>query len=188
MQILSISIRLMLATLLALSVSQSVSARDGDGTFFGKEAKGTWIVGIKLGQIDNNFEDLKDADAVGLVLGYEFNRPIGGSGTSTVELEFINGDETNFQGLGNYEVDIVNLFFTYRSVGTLYFKAKLGASYSDVNVMVPAFSTSNEDVALAGGIGLGYHVGDYGVIEFEYSADTGDNDFGIIGLNALLEF
>ena len=45
-----------------------------------------------------------------------------------------------------------------------------------------------DDFSVAGGIGIGYHVGDYGVIELEYQTDTADADIGIFALNALLEF
>ena len=168
--------------------AQVTSMDDGSGPFFGKEAKGKWIVGLKAAKIDNNFEDIKDADAFGIILGYEFDRPVGANGTSTVELEYLSGDETDLAGIGEWEADILNLFFTYRSAGDLYLKLKLGLSYSDINIDFPAFGEDNEDVSLAGGIGIGYHIGDYGVVELEYSADSGDNDFGILGLNALLEF
>lgn len=175
----------------ALASGSAIAAKNGtnEGTFFGKEAPGKWIIGVKAGQVDANSEFVEDADAVGLVLGYEFARPIGNNGgSSTVELEYIKADETPISGFGDYEVDMLNLFFTYRTAGTLYFKAKAGASFSTITLTTPAFDTDVDDVSLAGGIGLGYRIGDYGVIELEYSDDTGDNDLGVIGLNALLEF
>lgn len=160
-----------------------------EGPFFGNEAKGKWIIGVKAAKVDNNVEDLEDADAIGVVLGYKFDSPIGTlNGSSTVELEYIDGDSTNLAGIGVYDPDILNLFFTYRSAGDLYYKFKLGLSYSDIEIETPGFVSGTEDVALAGGIGLGYKFGDYGSIELEYSADSGDNDLGILGLNALLEF
>ena len=183
-------IALLCVAALALTVGSAQAQQDNnDGPFFGKHAKGKWIIGVKAAKVDNNIEDLKDADAVGLVLGYEFDRPIGRSGgSSTVELEYIDGDSTNFEGVGTYDPDILNLFFSYRSAGDLYYKFKVGVSYSDVEITTPGLTTGNEDVALAGGIGLGYRVGDYGTVELEYSLDSGENDLGVLGLNALLEF
>ena len=171
---------------LALLASQTAHAQN-DGTFFGKQARGKWIIGVKAAKIDNNVEEIKDADGLGIVLGYEFDRAVG-QGTSTVELEYISGDDTNLDTAATYDADLLNLFFTYRSPGTLYFKAKAGLSYSDIEINSPAFRSTNEDVALALGLGIGYHVGDYGVLELEYSADSGENDLGVVGLNALLEF
>jgi len=187
-------VRVLLLCLFTLMFNQTAyaqvrSGEDHSGPFFGKEAKGKWIIGVKAGKIDNNVETVSDADAIGLVLGYEFARPIGiQGGSSTVELEFLSGDETNIDSFGEYEVDILNLFFTYRSAGKLYYKIKGGLSYSNVDVSFPAVDFSNEEVALAAGIGLGYHIGDYGVIELEYSQDSGDNDLGVLAVSALLEF
>ena len=171
----------------AISANQAALAQD-DGPFFGKHAKGKWIVGIKAAKIENNIEEIKDADGFGIVLGYQFDSPVGSNGTSSVELEYISGDDTNIQTVASYDADILNLFFTYRSPGTLYFKAKAGLSYSDIELNSPAFRSTNEDVAFALGLGIGYHIGDYGVVELEYSADSGENDLGVLGLNALLEF
>jgi len=172
-----------------LLISQSALAEQNDGPFFGKEAKGKWIVGVKAAKIDANSDFVDDADAVGIVLGYEFFRVIGDAGgSSTVEFEYLKADETPILGFGDYEAEMANLFFTYRTAGKLYFKAKLGASFSEITVVTPAFDDTVNDVSLAGGIGLGYHIGDYGVVELEYSDDAGNNDLGVLGFNALLEF
>ena len=175
--------------LVGLTVSSAQAQMDNSGPFFGKQAKGKWIIGVKAAKIDNNVEDLEDADAIGVVVGYEFDRAISTfGGSSTVELEYIDGDSTNLAGVGTYDPDILNLFFSYRSAGELYYKLKLGLSYSDIEITTPGLTDGNEDVALAGGIGLGYRIGDYGTVEVEYSLDSGENDLGILGLNALLEF
>lgn len=176
----------MLATLL---LSQSVAAADKDGTFFGEEATGKWIVGLKVGKIDNSVENIKDADAVGIILGYEFDTPIGDrGGSSTFELEYVAGDTTDLQGFGEYDADVINGFFTYRSAGKLYFKVKAGLSYAHIEVNTPLLTETNEEVSLAAGLGLGFRVADYGVIELEYSQDSSDTDLGILAVNALLEF
>lgn len=188
------------------AVSQTAFAAD-DKTFFGKKATGKWIIGVKLAKIDTNIEEIKDADGVGVVLAYEFDKLIGGAGTSTVEFDYISGNTTDLLGIADYDLDIANLFFTYRSPGTLYYKAKLGLSYSTLEISRFGNSFDTDDVSIAAGIGLGYHIGDYGVIELEYSAGTGSQEIfintvndafgpqteviespGIISLSALLEF
>ena len=178
----------MYLVLLAISVSNTSHAAGSDGRFFGKEAKGKWLIGVKAAKIDNNLEDLEDADGLGIILGYEFDKPIGNDGTSTVELEYVQADDTSLFGVGTYDADILNLFFTYRSAGTLYYKAKGGLTYTDIRIDSPGLVNSFEDVSFAFGIGLGYHIGDIGVVELEYSLDTGNTDLGMIGVNALLEF
>jgi len=163
--------------------------RDHGGTFFGKNAPGKWIIGLKVANIDPNEDEVQDADGLGIVLGYEFARSIGGGGSSTFELEYIDGDDEGAGDFFEYDANILNAFFTYRSAGTLYFKLKAGLTYSDVSVnSILGEEFDNEDVALAAGIGLGYRVLDYGVIELDYSQDSGDNELGIFGINGLLEF
>lgn len=183
---------LSLVMALFLTFSSSVDAQQrkaNSGKFFGNDAKGKWLIGLKAAKIDNNLEQIKDANAVGVILGYEFDRPIGSSGgSSTVELEYLNASETDYVGIGTYDPDMLNLFFTYRSAGDLYFKLKLGGSYSSIDIDLPAVNGNSEVFSVAGGIGLGYHIEDYGVVELEYSVDTGDNDLSVLGLNAILEF
>ncbi len=174
------------------SMTSSLShANDNQGPFFGKKASGKWIIGGKISKVDLNQADSIDVDAAGIVLGYEFARSVGNSGgTSTVELEYISGDD-DISSLGgaNIDVEVANLFFTYRSSGTLYYKVKGGISAADIEVNSALGGTSSaSETGLAGGIGLGYRVGDLGVIELEYQVDASDADLGIISLNGLLEF
>ena len=179
------------SVVVALAGHQSSFAADpNSGEFFGNNAPGKWIIGGKIAKVDLNGPEVKDADAVGIVLGYEFARAIGNlDGSSTIELEYISGDAT-IDSLGlSYDVNVANLYFTYRSAGTLYYKLKGGLSYTDFAFNETQFGQSEfEDVSVAFGVGLGYRVGDLGVVELEYSADTGDSDVGILAVNALLEF
>lgn len=174
----------------AMTAQQSsFAADDNQGTFFGKNAPGKWIIGGKIAQIDINVPGVSDGDAAGIVLGYEFASSIGDAGGSaTVEFEYLTGDDTIDSLNTNYDVDVANLFFTYRSAGKLYYKVKGGLSYVDFEVNSFDQSSDFNDVSAAFGVGLGYRVSDLGVVEIEYSADTGDSDLGILGLNALLEF
>ena len=176
----------------AMAVQQSSFAADNNqGTFFGKNTPGKWIIGGKIAQVDINVSGVSDADAAGIVLGYEFARSIGDAGgSSTIEFEYLTGDDTVDSLNTSYDVDVANLFFTYRSAGKVYYKIKGGLSYVnfDVDTFVSNELIDIDDVSAAFGVGLGYRVGDLGVVELEYSADTGDSDLGILGLNALLEF
>ncbi len=199
------------------SVFAQIQTTDTSGPFFGNQANGKWLIGVKAGKIDNNAEDIDDADAIGIVLGYEFAKPVGLGGTSTIELEYISGDDTDvFGGLASYEAEMLNLFLTYRSPGTLYYKFKLGLSYSNIDVdgllsnnnpptlfdtntapgndlgqfnEIPFFDVnSDEDVSIAAGIGLGFRIQDYGSIEIEYIGDTGDNDLSLTTISAIGRF
>jgi len=189
------SARALLAHTVCLTIAlfsvNTMAQESPDGPFFGKRAAGKWIIGVKAGKIDANNPNIDDADALGVVLGYEFDKSIGNfGGTTSFELEYLTGDETTIDGLGTYEANVLNAFFTYRSAGTLYYKVKLGASYSEIDVNTPFSFTSfeSDDISIAAGIGLGYRVGEYGQIEVEYSQDSGDNDLGTYGVSALLEF
>lgn len=175
--------------LASLGMTSTSLAADRGGPFFGKEAPGKWIIGVKAGKIDPNIPSVSNADTVGLVLGYEFARAIGGNGSSTFELELLSGDESGFNSSYLYEADVVNAFFTYRGPGDLYLKLKAGLSYADIvfnSLLDP--TVEFDDVSVAGGIGIGYRVGDYGVIELEAQTDSGRSDLAIYSVNALLEF
>ena len=182
--------RILITTaLLLLSFGTSTLAADNGGTFFGKEALGKWIIGVKAGKIDPKIKSIDNADTIGIVLGYKFARSVGGNGSSTFEVEYLTSDQSAINDTFVYEADVINGFFTYRTAGDLYLKLKAGVSYADI--VVKALGDPNTDfdeVSLAGGIGLGYHIGDYGVIEVEYQTDVGTPDLGIFSVNALMEF
>jgi len=198
----------LIITTACLTMNSSFAADDKSGPFFGNEAAGKWIVGLKAANIDTNVPDVKDTTGVGVVLGYEFAKSVG-NGTSSVELEYIISDEQDVSDVsgigpvadtlvvngvrvpvpGSYETDILNLYFTYRSPGDLYYKVKGGLSYIDLNVSPEiVLDRDYEDTSFAAGIGLGYRFLDRGAVELEYSQTTGDADLGILGLNGMLRF
>jgi len=150
---------------------------------------GKWVIGAKVANIDPNDENIRDSRGAGIVLGYEFDKEILG-GKSAFELEYISGEEEDFNSgfIGTYEADVLNAFFSYRTGGNVFFKIKGGLSYVDIETSVPFFDDDFEDVSLAVGVGVGYRFNDYGIIEIEYSQDSGDSDLGILGLNGLLTF
>ncbi len=181
-----------MVAIFGLAAQQSSFAADpNSGPFFGKSAPGKWIIGGKVAKIDPNTPgvDVGDADAAGIVLGYEFARSIGDAGgSSTVEFEYITGDDNVPEFDTNYDVEVANIFFTYRSAGELYYKVKGGLTYTNFDISTLGIRNDFEDVSFGYGAGLGYRIGDLGVVELEYSADTGDSDIDVISVNALLEF
>ena len=173
------------ATILASSTSIAA-----DGAFFGSEAAGKWIIGPKVANIDANVDSVSDSSGIGIVVGYEFDKDIAG-GKASFEIEYISGDEEqiNIDTIGNYEASVLNAFFAYRSAGDLYYKVKGGISYVDIDVSAGVLLDQTfEDTSLAAGVGLGYRISDRGLIEVEYTQDTGDSDLGILGLNGLFTF
>jgi len=173
-----------------LSLSMMTCAvADEEGTFFGQDATGKWILGIKAGVMQNDTDGFGDATNAGVVLGYRFSRAIGGiGGSSSIELEFTTSvDDGDFSNVnGTWDVDTYALFFTYSTPGTVYFKGKLGGMTTDVSSSVA--SIENDASGFAYGVGLGVKAGESGKFELEYTGVTGDNNINFISLGGLIEF
>ena len=168
---------------------------DKGGTFFGQEARGKWLIGIKGAKVQNAAADFDDSDNVGVLLGYEFRRPVGFDGKAALEVEWLGstsdgdiGIDSDFGTVGTWDATIVNVFFAYRTPGVVYFKAKVGGVYSDVTAKVGGAEVSNDEVGLGFGAGLGVKIGDVGRLELEYTGSTGDNDIEQLSLGGLLAF
>ena len=173
---------------LALSIP-SLAVADEEGTFFGQDATGKWIVGLKAGVIQSDTDGFGDATNAGVVLGYRFSRAIGGiGGSSSVEAEFTtsvdDGDFSN--GAGTWSVDTYALFFTYATPGTVYFKGKLGGMTTDVSTSISG--VENDASGFAYGLGLGVRAGESGRFELEYTGVTGDNNLNFLSLGGMFEF
>lgn len=173
--------------LLTLTLTAPVFG-DEEGTFFGQDATGKWIVGIKAGVMENSTEGFGDATNAGIVLGYRFSRPMGGiGGSSSIEFEFTTSvDDGDFTGTGTtWDVDTYALFFTYSTPGKVYFKGKLGGMTSDVS---SSAGLDNSASGLGYGVGFGVKLGQRGKIEAEYTGVTGDNNLNFWSVGGLLEF
>jgi len=179
--------KLLLGTLLVASalafgsVSHAQQDDDTSGPFFGNKAPGKWTIGLKAARIDPNIEDISDADALGIVLGYEFATSIGRlRGTSSVELEYLQSDTTQFfTGSGtNYDAEALGLYYTYRTAGRLYFKAKGGLTVNtlEIDSVIPSQNFNLESTNLALGIGIGVRIGDRAQFEIDYLQEAGTND------------
>lgn len=179
-----------IAVPLAITLSMTTLAvADEEGTFFGQDATGKWIVGLKAGLMQNDTDGFGDATNAGVVLGYRFSRAMGGiGGSSSVEFEFTTSvDDGDFSNInGNWDVDTYALFFTYATPGTVYFKGKLGGMTTDVSSDV--VGVENDSSGFAYGAGLGVRAGKQGRFELEYTGVTGDNNINFLSLGGLFEF
>lgn len=182
----------LIPALLALSLSAPAAAADEqEGTFFGHDATGKWIVGIKAGVLQNGTEGFDDATNAGIVLGYRFSRAIGGiGGSSSIEFEGTtsvdDGEFSSGVGAGTWDADTFAIFFTYATPGTVYFKAKLGGMFTDVSSSVN--QASNSDSGFAYGAGLGLKIAESGKLELEYTGSSGSNEISFVSLGGMVEF
>lgn len=177
--------------LLGLLLGPVANAQE-EGTFFGQDATGTWLIGAKGGVLNSNVAGFDDATNAGVVLGYRFSRAIGGiGGSSSIELEGTTstseGDFANQAGSGQWEGDTVALYFTYSTPGRVYFKGKLGGVSSKVKTNV-AGASDTKDTSVAAGAGLGFKMTENAKLELEYTSSTGDNRVAFGSLGVLFEF
>ncbi len=186
--------RYVLTSLLGLALAGSAFGAE-EATWFGQKASGKWMIGVKGGTVKNGNDDFDDANNGGILLGYEFARPIGFDGSAAIEFEgtssFDDGDfggASTFGTSGRWDVDTLGLFFAYRTPGTVYFKGRLGGIQSDVTTKTAGGNVSEDDASLAGSAGLGVKLGEWGNIELEWTGDSGDNDIQIISLGGVLQF
>lgn len=167
-----------------------------EATWFGQRATGKWMVGVKGGTVKHGNDDFDDANNSGILLGYEFSRPVGFNGTAAIEFEgtrsFDDGDigpsSTVAAPGGRWDVDTYGLYFAYRTPGTVYFKGRLGGIQSDVTSKFAGSRISEDDASLSGSAGLGVKLGEWGTIELEWTGDSGDNDIQFISLGGILQF
>lgn len=165
------------------------------------EAKnGKWMIGAKAVEVTNDTLAFRNTEGSGVILGYHFAEPVGETGSGAIELEYIQTDNAStipvdidrFIGfIGTWKTDIYNLLFSYRTGGNFFFKAKGGLQYSNQklrNASSFGFSGDIEDVSAIYGFGFGARITEYGLIEVEYTAETGDNNLGMYQANAIIQF
>lgn len=171
------------------------TATAAEPTWFGETADGRWLVGLRTFIINNSSDDFGDAKNNGVAVGYEFSRPMGYNGTSTIEFEATTtyddgriGSDSVFGVVGEWDIDTFAVQFAYKTPGTIYFKGKLGAIHSEITTSTLGLETESTDVSLAFGAGLGVNAGKNVQIELEVGGSTGDNDFSLLSLGANLLF
>ena len=176
-----------------------LSFADEPVTWFGDTADGEWLAGIKLGVAQPDLSGYDNATMGTLVVGYQFARPIGDRGTSSVEMEvgFSNTPDIQVNGVNGaaeYDLHTFGVFFNYRSPGTVYFKGKLGVVDSNIDTRYPDGSKAREklnDTAIAFGLGAGVRLGGSDgrtTIEAEWVSASGDNDINYYNLGGTIEF
>jgi hypothetical protein len=186
------------AVLLAAAVGcQQAAFAQEQITFFGNPAPGQWLLGLKGMSVQNGRTGYGDASGAGFVVGYEFARPIGIDGSSSIELEYgdswddgsIDGDSV-FGAPGDWNSESFGLYFAYRTPGTVYFMGKMGGLKSDVRSNVPGFSVKESDTSFSYGGGLGLRLGRQNSfnVELEFVGSSGDNDVNMINLGGVLRF
>ena len=176
-----------------LLVTHSAIAQEGT-TWFGQPADGQWLVGIKAGQITDDDPGRSDADVYSIVIGYQFAREVGTNGTASIEFEYFDSDDANtnsgFPGT-TWDARGYGLFFTYRTPGTVYFKARAGLLSSDLREEVGSVRlATSRDTSFAYGAGLGLVLGQKQNVnlELDWTGTSGDNDISLVQLGGLVKF
>lgn len=166
-----------LATGAVLSTTASAHVNTTHTTSY---ANGETYVGVKAGQFDVDLDNADNANAYGIYVGHEFYNGLG------IEAEYVGSDDTDISnGLidGEYNVKEYGLYGTYRhhfNNSPLYGKAKLGVAKAEIEAnygKVATIATKESDATgVAGGLGLGYDIGNNFTIEGEYDMIAGGDD------------
>jgi len=164
-------------------------------TWFGQTADGTWLVGAVFGAAQIGRSGHQDTSNAGVTVGYEFSRPVGFSGSSTIEFSATTstadgdiGFDSVYNATGLWDVDTQSLFFTYRTPGTIYFKGKLGGIQSSIHSRGLTFNTKEDDTSFGFGAGLGLRAWKNVTFEAEYAGASGTNNISLITIGAKIGF
>ena len=127
------------AMLVSLSASATEFDQPGDGPFFGEDANGQWLVGLKYVDMNNRDDGLGEEEArnAGIILGYEFARPVW-KGKAAFEFQYlpsiewgdVNGADSSNPSIypngGRWENPLYSGYVAYRTPGRIYAKGKVG--------------------------------------------------------------
>jgi len=177
------------AVAMVLLLNNAPTLAADEVTFFGHRAEGKWMIGAKAAVVQNGASGFDDSTNIGLLIGYEFARPIGFDGTASIEVEgttsVSDGDidpDSIFGTGGDWDADTIALYFAYRTPGTVYFKGKLGVIRTETTANVAGVSIEDDDASLSWGVGLGLRLHEQFNAELEFTDDTGDTDISLISL------
>jgi hypothetical protein len=174
--------------------ASSISVADSQTTWFGEVADGEWLAGIKLGVAEPDIDGYDAAPMATIMVGYQFSRPAGDRGRSSIEFEFATTsdadiDAMGFRGAGEYDMHTFGVFFNYRSPGTVYFKGKLGLLDTNIDTRYDTGDKiKSNDAGVALGLGFGVRLGKNALIEADWMTTSGDNDINFYNLGANFEF
>ncbi len=178
----------------ALMLASTAGHADSQTTWFGEVADGQWMAGLKLGVAEPGINGYRAAQTAAVVLGYQFSRPVGDGGTSSIELELgtSNDADINIGGnTGDWDIHTTGLFFNYRSPGTVYFKGKLGLLDTNIISKFPLGSVESDDATFALGFGGGVRMGtpeNRINVEAEWVTTNNDHDINFFNIGGLVEF
>lgn len=154
---------ILIATL-GLSSMGAIAAEDDAG----------FAAGLKFGKTLVDIEGADDGTTKGITLGYSFN------GNWAVELDVMRGD---FEVDGDSgDLDWTAIYGAYRSEGSVYFLAKIGAAREEASI----YGESETDTGASYGIGGGFRVNDTFSLEAEYTIIESDVNF--LGIGARFQF
>jgi len=188
---------IMVLAITGASVTTSFSGTTlaAEPTWFGETADGTWLVGADFGAAQIGRNGHQDTSNAGITVGYEFSRPVGLGGSSTIELSLSTstsdggiGFDSIYGTTGSWNVDTQSLFFTYKTPGTVYFKGKLGGIQSSIRSHGRTFNSKEDDTSLGFGAGLGLRPWKNVTFEAEYTGASGTNDINLITIGARIGF
>lgn len=123
------------------------------------DEKGSFSLGVKLGQMDVDVDGADGNSATGLNLGYALSE------NWALELEIIQGG-FEVTGFGDFDIDTMAIYGTYRSSGDGYFLGKVGYLNEDIE--------GTSDSGASFGIGGGYRFTDAFAVEAEYTIIESD--------------
>ncbi len=188
-------VQLLTTVSISTAIFFSGTSLAAEPTWFGQTADGSWLVGADFGAAQIGRTGHRDTGNAGVTVGYEFSRPIGFSGTSTIEFSATTsttdgniGFDSIYGATGNWDVDTQSLFFTYRTPGTVYFKGKLGGIQSSIRSRGTTFNIKEDDTSLGFGAGLGLRPWKNVTFEAEYAGASGSNDISLITIGAKIGF
>lgn len=194
-----------LLVLPAMLVSLTATAatefdQPGDGPFFGETAHGQWLIGGKFVEMNNSDDGLEASNNAGILLGYEFNRPVW-KGKAAFEFQWLpsssDGDVNSssqsnpsiYPYPGKWENPLYSGYVAYRTPGSvLYGKAKVGIVASRFKITLDDGTIIQENKTQVGyGLGLGVHIGRHFDLELEYEGNQGKSQLYDFGLNAIVK-
>ena len=152
---------------------------------------GQTYVGAKVGAFmpdDSGLDNLDNATAYGVYGGYNFNDKFG------AEIEYIGSSDADLtvEGFdGEYNLETFGAYATYRyqfANAPVFAKAKLGIANAEVEVNVAGGSASDDDTAIAGGLGLGYQATPNVDLLAEWALIGGDIDTDLLTVGASYKF
>ena len=145
--------------------------------------RGDQYVMAKIGLMSLDVNDADNLTTIGLIYGYGLTEAI------TVEGEYnttVSGGEYNIgTDKGDFSVWTLAAYgvYRYRFTDAVYLKAKLGVLHEDVERDGLLDSDTASDTGGAGGLGLGFVVGESLTVEAEYTIVEEDIQFFNVGLH-----